>query len=72
MKAQKIFRIGGFGNLSAIATVTNDNKCWVRYYDGTEVIESIYTSGIQSKFVLAVEVDIINWCKSNDYHLWSY
>jgi hypothetical protein len=72
MKDQKIFRLSGFGNLSAIATVLEDGKCWVRYYNGIEVIEALSSECIESKFILSVEKVIIWWCKENDYHLWSY
>jgi len=72
MKDQKIFRLSGFGNLSAIATVLEEGKCWVRYYNGVNPIESINTYSYEYDFVMSVEKDIYDWCEENDYHLWSY
>lgn len=72
MKDQKIFRINGYGNISAIATTNFEGKVWVRYYDGLEVIETMYSGGVQSKFILDVESEIRTWSEENGYTLWSY
>lgn len=74
MKDQKIFRHKFTNGLSAIATADNENKVWVRYYNGLNPIESIRKeeSSYEYHFVINIEKDIAEWCKENDYHLWSY
>lgn len=72
MKEQKIFRLTGFGNLSAIATVLEDGNCWVRYYNGLDSIEEMQSVNSEARFIIKVESNIREWCEENGYNLWSY
>jgi len=72
MKDQKIFRHKFTNGLSAIATTDNDNKVWVRYYNGVEVIEQAKESDYQYHFIINMEREIRDWCEENEYTLWSY
>ena len=73
MKDQKIFRVSAFGHLAAIASVTDDNKVWVRYYHGMNLITDIQNGGFNYRFIEEVNVQILEWAeKENNYTLWSF
>jgi len=72
MKDQKIFRVSTFGNLAAIASVTDDNKVWVRYYHGTNLITYIPNGGFNYRFIKEVAEQVEDWATENNYTLWSF
>lgn len=72
MKDQKIFRVSAFGHLAAIASVTDDNKVWVRYYHGMNLITDIPNGGFNYRFIKEVTEQVDEWATENNYTLWSY
>lgn len=72
MKEQKIFRLSTFGNLVAIASVTDDNKIWVRYYDGRKPITDIPNGGFYHRFIKSVVEQVEQWADENKFNLWSF
>jgi len=72
MKDQKIFRVSTFGNLAAIASVTEDKKVWVRYYHGMKPITDIPNGGFNYRFIKEVTEQVENWATENNYTMWSF